>query len=192
MRSSPIYMGTLAAGPAFSRTAKPTSPPPAQRPLQDAPCWQTSTRPQQQAHPAHQTPSETARVAADEEWQLGRHDRVKVAWPTGQAGSAGGHGHMRVAWFGTWDSHRNPIAPAVKARDPGVMARGTVKFFKPDRGIGLSPLPIFRTAWTGGVHFSAIEMDGYQSLQAGDQVEFGYQAAQQDSFRFVATWVRKL
>jgi hypothetical protein len=29
-------------------------------------------------------------------------------------------------------------------------------------------------------------------LEAGDQVEFGYEAAQQDSFRFVATWVRKL
>jgi CspA family cold shock protein len=58
--------------------------------------------------------------------------------------------------------------------------------------MGLSPLPIFRTAWTRGVHFSAIEMDGYRFLEAGDQVEFGYEAAQQDSFRFVATWVRKL
>jgi CspA family cold shock protein len=44
-------------------------------------------------------------------------------------------------------------------------------------------------AW---VHFSAIEMDGYRFLEAGDQVEFGYEAAQQDSFRFAATWVRKL
>jgi cold shock protein len=35
-------------------------------------------------------------------------------------------------------------------------------------------------------------MDGYRFLEAGDQVEFGYEAAQQDSFRFVSTWVRKL
>jgi hypothetical protein len=28
--------------------------------------------------------------------------------------------------------------------------------------------------------------------QPRDQVEFGYQAAQQDSFSFVATWVRRL
>jgi CspA family cold shock protein len=44
-------------------------------------------------------------------------------------------------------------------------------------------------AW---VHFSVIEMDGYRFLDAGDAVGFGYEAAQQDSFRFVATRVRKL
>ena len=44
-------------------------------------------------------------------------------------------------------------------------------------------------AW---VHFSAIEMDGYRSLDVADQVEFDFEAAQQDSFRFVATRVRKL
>ena len=99
---------------------------------------------------------------------------------------------MRAAWFGTWCPHRNPIASAVNARDPGVMARGTVKFFKADKGYGAitsADLPGGLDAW---VHFSAIEMDGYRFLEAGDQVEFGYQAAQQDSFRFVATWVRKL
>ena len=42
------------------------------------------------------------------------------------------------------------------------------------------------------MHFSAIEMEGYRSLEPGDQVEFDYEPAQQDSFRFVATRVRKL
>jgi cold shock protein len=72
------------------------------------------------------------------------------------------------------------------------MALGTIKFFKPDKGYGAitsAELPGGFDAW---VHFSAIEMDGYRSLEAGDQVEFDYEAAQQDSFRFVATSVRKL
>jgi CspA family cold shock protein len=42
------------------------------------------------------------------------------------------------------------------------------------------------------VHFSAIRMDGYRALAAGDRVEFDYEAAQQDSFRFRGTRVRKL
>lgn len=106
-------------------------------------------------------------------------------------GGTDGHRHAG-GWFGTWCLHRNPIAVAVNARDPGVMARGTVKFFTADKGYGAiaSPdLPDGSDAW---IHFSAIEMDGYRFLEAGDQVEFGYQAAQQDSFRFAATWVRKL
>jgi cold shock protein len=99
---------------------------------------------------------------------------------------------MRAAWSGTWCLHRNPIAAAVNARDPGVMARGTVKFFKADKGYGAIASPDLPDGFDAWVHFSAIEMDGYRFLEAGDQVEFGYQAAQQDSFRFVATWVRKL
>jgi hypothetical protein len=35
-------------------------------------------------------------------------------------------------------------------------------------------------------------MDSYDSLNAGDPVESGYEPAGQDSFRFVATRVRKL
>jgi cold shock protein len=81
---------------------------------------------------------------------------------------------------------------AVNARDPGVMARGTVKFFKADKGYGAIASPDLRDGLDAWAHFSAIEMDGYRFLEAGDQVEFGYEAAQQDSFRFVATWVRKL
>jgi cold shock protein len=35
-------------------------------------------------------------------------------------------------------------------------------------------------------------MEGYRSLDVGDPVEFDYEPAKQDSFRFVATRVRKL
>ncbi|MFD8500423.1 cold-shock protein [Amycolatopsis sp. NPDC059657] len=72
------------------------------------------------------------------------------------------------------------------------MAQGIVKFFKPEKGWGAiaSPdLPAGADAW---VHFSVIEMDGFRSLEQGDRVEFEYEAARQDSFRFRATSVRRL
>ena len=72
------------------------------------------------------------------------------------------------------------------------MARGTVKFFKPDKGWGAITSPDLPDGFDAWVHFSAIEMDGYHSLNAGDPVEFDYEPAEQDSFRFVANRVRKL
>lgn len=47
--------------------------------------------------------------------------------------------------------------------------RGVVKWFSAEKGYG------FITPQEGAdvfVHFSAIEMDGYRKLEAGDQVEF--------------------
>jgi cold shock protein len=72
------------------------------------------------------------------------------------------------------------------------MAHGTVKFFKPDKGWGAIASPDLPDGFDAWVHFSAIEMDGYRSLNAGDPVEFDYEPVVQDSFRFVATRVRKL
>ena len=77
-------------------------------------------------------------------------------------------------------------------RDPAVVAHGTVKFFKPDKGWGAITSPELPDGLDAWVHFSAIEMEGYRSLNAGDPVEFDYEPAEQDSFRFVATRVRKL
>ena len=71
-------------------------------------------------------------------------------------------------------------------------ARGVVKFWKPEKGWGAitSPeLPDGRDAWA---HFSVVEMTGYKSLTAGQEVEFRYTATRQDSFEFVADWVRPL
>ena len=49
------------------------------------------------------------------------------------------------------------------------MAQGTVKWFNADKGYGF-------IAGDGGrdvfVHFSAIQMDGYRSLEEGQRVEF--------------------
>ncbi len=72
------------------------------------------------------------------------------------------------------------------------MAIGTVKFFRPDKGWGAitcAELPDGLDAW---VHFSAIEAEGFRELVEGERVEFEYEAAQQDSFRFRATRVWRI
>lgn len=86
----------------------------------------------------------------------------------------------------------NPVAALAASRNADPMARGIVKFFKPDKGYGAiasADLPDGLDAW---VHFSVIEMDGYRALNPGDVVEFDYEPAQQDSFRFRATRVRRV
>ncbi|SES38468.1 cold-shock protein [Lentzea albida] len=72
------------------------------------------------------------------------------------------------------------------------MALGTVKFFRPDNGWGAVASPELPDGCDAWVHFSAIEMDGYRALEAGDRVEFDYEAARQDGFRFRVTRVRRL
>jgi CspA family cold shock protein len=72
------------------------------------------------------------------------------------------------------------------------MARGTVKFWKAEKGWGAissDELPPGRDAWT---HFSVVESSGYVELEQGQVVEFTYEQAHQDSFDFRATWVRML
>lgn len=71
-------------------------------------------------------------------------------------------------------------------------SRGVVKFWRPEKGWGAissDALPRGKDAWA---HFSAVEMTGYRELLAGQDVEFAYRPAQQDSFEFVAEWVRPL
>ncbi|WP_328609347.1 cold shock domain-containing protein [Amycolatopsis sp. NBC_00345] len=72
------------------------------------------------------------------------------------------------------------------------MANGTVKFFKPEKGWGAISSPDLPDGCDAWVHYSSIEADGFRALAAGDRVEFDYEQAQQDSFRFRTTRVRKL
>jgi CspA family cold shock protein len=72
------------------------------------------------------------------------------------------------------------------------VARGTVKFFKPNKGWGAIASPALPEGMDAWVHFSVIEADGFRALEAGDDVDFEYESATQDSFRFRATRVRKL
>lgn len=72
------------------------------------------------------------------------------------------------------------------------MPTGVVKFYKAEQGWGAiasDALPGAADVW---VHFSVIEGTGYRELVAGDVVDFDAEAAQQDSFRYRATRVRRL
>jgi CspA family cold shock protein len=49
------------------------------------------------------------------------------------------------------------------------MAQGTVKWFNPDKGYGFIAVDGGKDVF---VHFSAIQSDGYRSLEEGQRVEF--------------------
>lgn len=70
------------------------------------------------------------------------------------------------------------------------LTRGRVKFWKPEKGWGAicsEVLPAGRDAFA---HFAVIEAEGYRELSEGQLVDFTYHAARQESFEFVADWVR--
>lgn len=72
------------------------------------------------------------------------------------------------------------------------MVNGTMRFFDAERGWGVissSEMPDGLDVW---VHFSAIEMDGYRALNAGERVEFDFERGPQDGYQFRATRVRRL
>lgn len=70
------------------------------------------------------------------------------------------------------------------------VVRGRVKFFNSEKGWG--GIKSDETPGDVWVHFSNIEGDGYRELVQGEEVEFRYEVAQQDSWRYRATWVRRL
>jgi cold shock protein len=74
----------------------------------------------------------------------------------------------------------------------GIMAIGTVKFFRPEKGWGAITSADLPDGCDAFVHYSAIDGEGFRYLDEGDRVSFDYERAQQDSFRFRATCVRKL
>ncbi len=78
------------------------------------------------------------------------------------------------------------VCAAVIRRMCGAVAQGTVKWFNSEKGYGF-------IAVDGGsdvfVHFSAIEQEGYKSLEDGQRVEFevtqGPKGPQADTVRIV-------
>jgi cold shock protein len=71
------------------------------------------------------------------------------------------------------------------------VARGLVKFWNAEDGWGVissDELPPGRDAWA---HYSQImDMPGYRALEAGQAVEFSFEAAKQDGFEFRVIEVR--
>lgn len=66
------------------------------------------------------------------------------------------------------------------------MAQGSVKWFNSEKGYGFIAVDEGADVF---VHYSAIEMDGYRSLEEGQRVEFeisqGQKGPQADSVRAV-------
>jgi CspA family cold shock protein len=66
------------------------------------------------------------------------------------------------------------------------MAQGTVKWFNADKGYGFIAVDGGRDVF---VHYSAIEMDGYRTLDQGQRVEFeitqGERGPQAESVRMI-------
>lgn len=66
------------------------------------------------------------------------------------------------------------------------MAQGTVKWFNADKGYGFIAVDGGKDVF---VHYSAIVMDGYRSLEQGQRVEFeitqGQKGPQAESVRMV-------
>jgi cold shock protein len=56
-----------------------------------------------------------------------------------------------------------------RVRELLVMAQGTVKWFNADKGYGFIAVDGGRDVF---VHFSAIQSDGYRTLEEGQRVEF--------------------
>jgi CspA family cold shock protein len=72
----------------------------------------------------------------------------------------------------------------------GELCRGRVKFFLSEKGWGgIESEQVPGDVW---VHFSVIDGDGYRELTRGEAVQFRYMPREQDSWRYVATWVRRL
>ena len=76
--------------------------------------------------------------------------------------------------------------------DRTTMARGVVKFYLPEKGWGAISSDELPSGHDAFVHFSAIEGSGYRSLDEADAVDFDYEPAVQDSFRWIATRARKV
>jgi CspA family cold shock protein len=80
-------------------------------------------------------------------------------------------------------------------REPiGTIARtiGIVKYWRDEKGHGVIASEV-TAPWDIWCHFAHIrEMEGFRSLTAGDRVEVEYVRTDQESFRYVAVWARRL
>ncbi|MFG3440709.1 cold-shock protein [Nonomuraea sp. NPDC047897] len=72
------------------------------------------------------------------------------------------------------------------------MTRGTVKFFKAEKGWGAISSPELPAGRDAFVIFGDVVGRGNWSLEAGDEVEFDIVKRSQDSFDYVAENVRRL
>jgi CspA family cold shock protein len=90
------------------------------------------------------------------------------------AGKANLNAGACVAWLGGSRSTSSAVERAglearAAVRELFGMAQGTVKWFNPDKGYGFIAVDGGKDVF---VHFSAIQSDGYRTLEEGQRVEF--------------------
>ena len=71
--------------------------------------------------------------------------------------------------WATHDAHRQSPGEVVEEEGGCGMARGTVKWFNNSKGYGFIAQDQGEDVF---VHYSAIQEDGYRSLNAGEEVQF--------------------
>ena len=89
-----------------------------------------------------------------------------------------------------WVSIRKSVPPAHKNKEICLMKTGTVKWFNATKGFG------FLACDEGGddvfVHFSAILVDGFKTLEEGQKVEFEVENDPKNAGKLRAVNVRPL
>ena len=96
----------------------------------------------------------------------------------------------------TWTPRPDDLARAAAGEPPHplgrqLVAEGTVKYWKDDKGYGAIACDV-TAPWDIWGHFSAIEMEGFKTLVPGERVEVEFYRADQESFRYLAKHVRRI
>ena len=96
----------------------------------------------------------------------------------------------------TWTPHPDDLARAAagEPRHPlgtELVAEGTVKYWKDDKGYGTIACDV-TAPWDIWGHFSAIDMPGFKTLVPGERVEVEFYRADQVSFRYIAKRIRRV
>jgi cold shock protein len=99
------------------------------------------------------------------------HTVRSIAVVTGKTDTSAG---ACVAWLGRSRSTSSAVERAglearAAVRELFGMAQGTVKWFNPDKGYGFIAVDGGKDVF---VHFSAIQSDGYRTLEEGQRVTF--------------------
>jgi cold shock protein len=89
------------------------------------------------------------------------------------------------------DIAREKAPPPPEPLDTERAGVGTVKFWLSEKGHGAISMEDI-APWDIWAHFSSIAAEGFKELSAGQRVEVKYRRADQDSFKYVAIWVRAL
>jgi cold shock protein len=72
------------------------------------------------------------------------------------------------------------------------MARGVVHFFLAEEGWGAIASAELPNGDEAFVHFSDIDASGYRSFDEGDVVDFEFEQAEQDGYRYRVTWAQRV